>query len=148
MHCPHSTMANMSKDKNVRRVHAAYAAFGNSARRKDCTHIIALVHSTNVDSVGWAPKTGILLRLLGMAYLSLALCYFFGLQSQQDKIYPSDTVWIGILSNGGAFAVLLNSGVRTTNWKEWGSLAKVFMWISLFATGMICSSLVIFGPLR
>ena len=90
----------------------------------------------------------IFLRLLGMAYLSLALCYFFGLQSQQDKIYPSDTVWIGILSNGGAFAVLLNSRVRTTNWKEWGSLAKVFMWISLFATGMICSSLVIFGPLR
>ena len=90
----------------------------------------------------------IFLRLLGMAYLSLGLCYFFGLQSQQDKIYPSDTVWIGILSNGGAFAVLLNSGVRTTNWKEWGSLAKVFMWISLFATGMICSSLVIFGPLR
>lgn len=93
------------------------------------------------------PEPRIFLRLLGMAYLSLAVGYLHGLQCLLGGVYPSDTVLVGIVSNGGAF-VLLAISARQSIWKEWGFLARVIMWISLVGTGVITLGLVVFGPFR
>lgn len=93
------------------------------------------------------PQPLMFLRLLGLAYFSLAVGYVLGLQSLCHGIYPSQTVLIGIVSNGGAF-VLLVTGVAQSVWKTWGPVAKATMWASLVGTGLITFGLILFGPLR
>ena len=93
------------------------------------------------------PEPQIFLRLLGMAYSALVLGYCFGLRSTLQGVYPSSIVWVGLLSNGGAFAILAIGAVSGA-WQSWGSLAQALMWGSLFATGAIAGTLAWFGPLR
>ncbi|MEM7080034.1 MAG: hypothetical protein AAF513_15540 [Pseudomonadota bacterium] len=39
--------------------------------------------------------------LLGMSFAALVLAYTFGLRILLRGVYPDQTVWVGILSNGG-----------------------------------------------
>ena len=48
------------------------------------------------------PNPPVFLRLLGMAYLALAVGYAFGLRDSLGGKYPIGTVWVGIVGNGGA----------------------------------------------
>ncbi len=91
------------------------------------------------------PKPEIFLRLLGMAYTALVVGYAFGLHAARRGEYPHGVVWVGIVSNGGACAMLCAAAIVGV-WSEWGVLARVVMWGSLVGTGGITAGLVAFGP--
>jgi len=91
--------------------------------------------------------SSIFLRLLGMAYGALLTGYVFGFVHTLHGRYPRDTVWTGIVSNGGAFFIL-SIGAFQGTWTAWGSLARIAMWASLLATGLISAGLIVFGPYR
>lgn len=93
------------------------------------------------------PEPLLFLRLLGVSYLSLSLGYAFGLRVTLRGEYPGSTVWVGILSNGGSFAVLLVAGLAS-DWKSWGTAAQAAMWFFLTSVGAITVALVACGPLR
>lgn len=92
------------------------------------------------------PEPHLFLRLLGMAYVSLVVGYAFALQSSLRGEYPRPGVWVGIVSNGGAFILLL-VGAANAAWASWGIFAQVVMWLSLAGTGAITAGLSVFGPL-
>lgn len=85
------------------------------------------------------------LRLLGMAYGALLVGYGFGLAAARRGTYPRSTVWTGIVSNGGAF-LLLSIGASQGVWDAWGPPARIAMWASLAATGLVSAGLIAFGP--
>lgn len=87
----------------------------------------------------------IFLRLLGMAYGALLVGYGFGLAAARQGRYPRSTVWAGIVSNGGAF-LLLSIGAFQGAWDAWGLPARIAMWASLAATGLVSAGLIAFGP--
>ncbi|MBI5925176.1 MAG: hypothetical protein HY836_06215 [Aquabacterium sp.] len=92
------------------------------------------------------PEPQIFLRLLGMAYLALLVGYAFGLRMSLHHGYPAGAVWVGIVSNGGAFFLLAVAAVLGV-WASWGVLAQSFMWVSAIGTGCITVGLVWLGPL-
>ena len=87
----------------------------------------------------------VFIRLLGVAYLSLLAGYYLGYKDLVAGIYPSNTVIVGLISNFGAFVMLLGFGVLGS-WSHWGLMAKCYMWLSLLATGSISLSLYVYGP--
>ena len=89
--------------------------------------------------------SNIFLRLLGMAYGALLVGYAFGLVATRHGRYPHSTVWTGIVSNGGAF-LLLSIGAFQGAWTAWELCARIIMWASLAATGLITAGLIAFGP--
>lgn len=89
--------------------------------------------------------TSLFLRLLGMAYGALLVGYGFGLVAARRGQYPRSTVWSGIVSNGGAF-LILSFGAFQGAWSTWGTPARLVLWASLAATGLISAGLIAFGP--
>ena len=71
-----------------------------------------------------------------MAYLVLVAGYYLGYRDLVAGLYPSSTVLVGIISNSGAFLLLVVGSVIGV-WSSWGVLAKAFMWSSIIATGSI-----------
>lgn len=90
------------------------------------------------------PSTILFLRLLGMAYFALVVGYCFGLMETLNGVHPTNVVWVGIVSNGGACLILLINAILRT-WQTWGLPAQVMMWFSLVATGSITLGLVVTG---
>jgi hypothetical protein len=91
------------------------------------------------------PEPLIFLRLLGMAYTALVVGYAFGFRSARRGVYPAAAVWVGIISNGGAFLLLLLAALNRT-WGQWGVPAQGVMWGSVLGTGAIAAALAWFGP--
>lgn len=91
------------------------------------------------------PEPLIFLRLLGMAYTALVVGYVFGFRSARRGVYPAEVVWVGIVSNGGAFVLLLAAALNRS-WGTWGVVAQATMCGSLLGTAAIAASLVQFGP--
>ena len=58
---------------------------------------------------------------------------------------PIDAVAVGIVSNGLAAALLVFYGVGGA-YGGWGTFAKVFMWASAAATGLVAAGLIAFRP--
>ncbi len=83
-------------------------------------------------------------RLLGWAYLALCVGYWFGLKESLRGRRASGPIWVGIVSNGGAFLYLLYYGALGT-WASWGIALQVIGWGSVLATLLITIGLVIFG---
>ncbi len=88
----------------------------------------------------------VFIKLLGMAYLALVVGYWFGLQEVRRNKYPDATVWVGIVSNGGAAIILAVYGFSNA-WQNWGTFAQIFMWMSMVATAGITGGLIMFGVL-
>ena len=108
---------------------------------------LLLFPSSLLERLGFpSPSPEVFVRLLGMAYSALVLGYWFGLQQVRQGAYPMATVWVGILSNGGACALLVGHAA-TGAWSTWGGFAQASMWLSLIGTGSITAGLVFFGPL-
>ena len=84
------------------------------------------------------------LRLLGWAYLSLCLGYFFSLQASLRGQRLMGPIWVGLLSNGGACLYLLYFGL-TGYWSQWGGTIQFVAWGSFIATALITIGLYIFG---
>ena len=92
------------------------------------------------------PEPQIFLRLLGLAYLALVVGYAFGLRDLRSGSYPNGVVWMGITSNGSACtALIVAAGIGV--WEDWEFIPRIYMWLSLIATGGITMGLVIFGPI-
>ena len=88
------------------------------------------------------PEPPVFLRLLGTAYAALVVGYALGLGRARRNAYPAEAVYVGIASNGGA-AVVLAIAALSGSWSAWGSLAKVYMWFSLFAVTAIALGLIL-----
>ncbi len=93
------------------------------------------------------PNPLLFLRLLGMAYTALIVGYSFGLKASMRGHYPVGVVWMGIVSNVGAFTLLALAAIQDV-WGSWGFYAQALMWVSLFSVGCISIGLIAFGPCR
>lgn len=87
------------------------------------------------------------LRMLGWAYLALCVGYAFALVDAHRGHRLVGTVWVGIVSNGGACALLLQYGV-SGSWQAWGALAQIILWGSAISTGLITAGLLGYGLRR
>lgn len=87
------------------------------------------------------PKPILWVRLMGMAFTSLALGYWHGLQALRQGIFPLGTVQVGILSNGGACALLLTA-LLGTDLEGWTRGAVPYLWLSAGLTSAITVSLL------
>lgn len=101
------------------------------------------------ESLGFPPvfEAQVFLRLLGAAYLALLTGYSLGLRKLKRGGDITDVVWVGIVSNGLASAVLFVYGFLG-EWGSWGLLAQTYMWGSALATGLITVGLIITGLFR
>ncbi|MEM7542896.1 MAG: hypothetical protein AAF384_15115 [Pseudomonadota bacterium] len=94
-----------------------------------------------------APQPEIFLRLLGVAYLALVLGYVLGYQKLKTRQYPLETIWVGIVSNGGATILLLLFAFDSA-WTGWGWFAQAYMWFSLVSVDLITAGLVLQGAFQ
>ena len=83
-------------------------------------------------------------RMLGWAYLALCVGYWFGLQASLQGKRLMGPIWVGIMSNGGAFFYLLYFGVIGT-WSPWGGFIQFIAWSSTLATALITLGLYVYG---
>lgn len=88
----------------------------------------------------------IFIRLLGLAYLSLCIGYCFGLLASFNGKRLMSSIWVGVVSNGGACLYLLYYGVIGT-WTDWGFVFQAVAWGSALLTALITIGLYICGVL-
>jgi len=53
-------------------------------------------------------------------------------------------IWVGVVSNSGAFVILMYYGT-VVGWSEWGLLLRTVLWASVIATALIACGLYWFG---
>ena len=100
-----------------------------------------------LETFGFPPQENmVFLRLLGWAYLALCVGYAFGWQAARHGVRARGPIWMGIVSNAGASALLVTFGGDGA-WSDWGSPAQACMWGSALATGLIALALVAFGAI-
>jgi len=88
------------------------------------------------------PEPILWVRLMGMAFLSLALGYWQGLQTLHHQgTFPLGTVRAGILSNGGACLILLST-LLFDDLEGWTKWAVPYLWLSAGLTFTISTSLL------
>jgi hypothetical protein len=91
------------------------------------------------------PQPVVLIRLLGAAFIALVVGYARSLIANLRGEEVTDTVIIGIVSNGLACIVILLSA---SEWQAWaGTLARAFMWTSAATTFLITAALFACGAL-
>src|SRR5215218_2871717 len=88
------------------------------------------------------PQPILFAHFLGSAFLALLAGYILGLLELNHGKDVSNTVWVGIISNGSAFLILL---LFAGQWKRWGTKAKIYMWGSTIMTLLITLGLIVFG---
>jgi hypothetical protein len=89
-------------------------------------------------------ETYLFVRLLGWAYLALCVGYWFGWRSAAQGKRPLAPIWVGIVSNGAACAVLGYHGAIGA-WASWGEVVQALGWASVAAAFSIALGLVVFG---
>jgi hypothetical protein len=89
-----------------------------------------------------APQPILFAHLLGAAFLALLAGYILGLLDLNQGKDVSNTVWVGIISNGSAFLILL---MFARQWRRWGTRAEIYMWSSTAMTLSITLGLIVFG---
>lgn len=83
-------------------------------------------------------------RLLGLAYAALCLGYGFALQASLQGRRLMGPIWVGLVSNGGAFILLVTYGLAGY-WAEWPMMLRVIAWGSVIATSIITLGLIRYG---
>ena len=83
-------------------------------------------------------------RMLGWAYVALCAGYGFGLKAALGGRRAMAPIWVGIISNGGAFLYLLFYGLSGA-WDPWGVAVQFIGWSSIVATFLITIGLYHFG---
>lgn len=108
---------------------------------------LILLPSSALEAAGFPKQdTYQFARMLGWAYLALCVGYAFGLASALQGKRALGPIWVGIVSNGGAFAYLLYYGLLGT-WSAWGGAVRFVGWSSVAATFLITVGLFMFGVL-
>lgn len=88
--------------------------------------------------------TGLIPQLLGWAYLSLLVGYYYGLRAALSGRTDHATIAMGIVSNLGAGIILLSFGLQGY-WNTWGRYAQFHMWVSACSAIAISAGLYIFS---
>lgn len=83
-------------------------------------------------------------RLLGCAYAALIMVYLKGLSDSWAGKDISHVVWVGIVSNGSAFVVLLWFCLQGKS-KSWSRLARTLLWLVMIILLSITAGLTGFG---
>ncbi len=78
-------------------------------------------------------ETYMFVRMLGWAYLALCVGYGFALHRALEGKRAVGKIWVGIVSNGGAFAFLGYYGAIGT-WSSWGLHVQFIAWASVAVT--------------
>ena len=90
------------------------------------------------------------LRLLGLAYVALCVGYGMGfdvsLRTHNSEILAAP-VYVGLVSNGGAFVLLAGYGVTGT-WNDWHAVVQFILWSSVVATAAITAGLYRYGAVE
>lgn len=89
-------------------------------------------------------ETYMFVRMLGWAYIALCVGYWFGLKESMHGRRAMAPIWMGVVSNGGAFLYLFYYGVSGT-WTSWGIVPQTIGWGSAIATFLITVGLLLFG---
>ncbi len=98
-----------------------------------------------LESFGFPPQWDYMfVRMLGWAYLSLCVGYWFALKASLQGRRLMGPIWVGIVSNGGGCLYLLYYGLIGT-WADWGSAIQFIAWGSVIATALITLGLIVFG---
>ena len=109
-----------------------------------CVPLI-LMPASWLEALGFPQlETTMFVRMLGWAYLALCVGYWFGLQAALQGRRAMGSIWVGIVSNGGACLYLLYYGFAGT-WTTWGAPMQVIGWGSVVATALITAGLLLFG---
>jgi hypothetical protein len=90
------------------------------------------------------PPPPLFARLLGAAFLALIVNYAQGLQHLSQGKDITNVVWVGIVSNGSAFLILLISGL-SGDWKEWKQWVRGLFWGFTVIVGAITAGLIVAG---
>jgi hypothetical protein len=89
------------------------------------------------------PKPILWVHLYGAAFVALLVGYGLGLKRTLRGQDVTDTVWVGMVSNGLACGLLL---VFRREWETWGgSTAQVCLWGATAATFSIMAGPLVFG---
>ena len=106
---------------------------------------LILLPGAVLESTGFPSQPDYMfVRMLGWAYLSLCVCYWYGLMAALHGQRAMGPIWVGIVSNGGAFLLLSYFGVTGT-WASWGLFVQFIGWASAVATFAITVGLYMFG---
>ena len=106
---------------------------------------LVLMPASWLEMIGFPRQDSCMfIRMLGWAYLALCVGYWFGLKASLQGQRPMGPIWVGIVSNGGAFLYLLYYGLLGT-WTTWGIALQVIGWGSALATFLITAGLLLFG---
>lgn len=106
---------------------------------------LILLPPVALETLGFPKQESyIFVRLLGWAYLSLCVGYYHGLLASLDNRRSIGPIHVGIVSNGGASALLLWYGFHDA-WSSWGAFARLVMWSSAAVTALITVGLYIHG---
>ena len=106
---------------------------------------LILLPASLIEAAGFPKQeTYMFVRMLGWAYLALCVGYGFGLKSALQGKRALGAIWVGIVSNGGAFGYLCYYGVVGT-WSSWGGVIQFVGWTSVAATLSITIGLFVFG---
>jgi len=98
-----------------------------------------------LDAIGFpAQVSDMFVRMLGWAYLALCVGYGFGLQASLKGRRHLSSIWVGIVSNGGACGYLLFYGL-SGHWSIWPINIQIIAWGSMLATALITLGLFFFG---
>ena len=106
---------------------------------------LLLVPASGFQRMGMPePKPILFVRLLGAAFFALFIGYALGVWDLRHGRTITNTVWVGIISNGSACLLLLYFGCSGA-WREWGRFARGALWLSAIITGLITVGLVSAG---
>jgi len=101
--------------------------------------------AATVETLGFPAQPHLMfVRMLGWAYLALCVGYAFALQEAKRGRQLKGAIWAGVVSNGGACALLVLHGASGL-WDTWGVMAQLMLWGSAAATACITAGLIHFG---
>jgi len=83
-------------------------------------------------------------RMLGWSFFALCVGYCFALRASLDGKRLMGTIWVGIISNGGACAYLVYYGLAG-GWSNWSSTFQYVVCGSIVATAIVTAGLYIYG---
>ena len=110
-----------------------------------CTPIILLPNSVlEMSGVPETQSSWMFVRMLGWAYLSLCVGYYFALEEAIVGQKLKGAIWAGVVSNGGACIFLAYYGISGT-WSSWHIVVNIILWGSIPATAVITLGLIWFG---
>jgi hypothetical protein len=98
-----------------------------------------------LGSIGFPDQASYMfVRMLGWAYFTLCIGYWFGLRASLRGERALGPIWVGIFSNGGAFLYLSYYGFSGA-WSTWGAAVQFVGWGSIVATFLITLGLLVYG---